>query len=116
MSRALCILLVLAASAASAEELPLRDPFRPFTAAVPSDPAGEITATRRLDLQAVVVSPERRIAVINDELHREGERVADAVIVKIERGAVHLRRGGEDFVLRLDGRTSSPVNRGDSTP
>ena len=115
MSKAHCILgLALAAGTLSAEELPLRDPLRPYTASLPSDPSG--VPTRRLELQAVVVSPERRIAVINDELRREGERVDDALIVRIERGAVHLRRAGEDFVLRLDGRTSSGINRGDSTP
>ena len=105
--------LVLATSVAGAEELPLRDPLRPYTATLPSDASG--APVRRLELQAVVVSPERRIAVINDELRREGERVGDAVIVRIERGAVHMRRAGEDFVLRLDGRTSSE-NRGDTPP
>ena len=107
MSKTVGILsLALTALGASAEDLPLRDPLRPYDAVLPSG-SSDTAAPRRLELQAVVVSPERRIAVINDELRREGERVDDAVIVRIERGAVHLRRGSENFVLRLDGRTGS---------
>jgi len=109
-------LLSLAAMRLDAEDspLPLRDPLRPFTAALESGPSG--TAPRRLELQAVVVSPQRRIAVINDELRREGDHVDGALIVQIENRSVRLRRAGEDFVLWLDGRIDSVTTPGDSTP
>ena len=105
-------LLVLGAPIA-AEELPLRDPLRPYTSGPASAP--DATAERGLELTAVVVGSERRIAVINGELRREGDRFDGITIVRIERGAVHLQRAGENWTLRLAGRAPRD-DSGDSTP
>jgi MSHA biogenesis protein MshK len=98
----LLCLLVLDAPCVLAQELPLRDPLRPYTAG----PAGvSVGATQQsLELTAVVIGSERRIAVINGEIRREGDRFDGITLVRIERGAVHLQRAGEDWVMRLDGR------------
>jgi MSHA biogenesis protein MshK len=96
-----------------ADELPLRDPLRPYTPGPASAP--NATAERGLELTAVVIGSERRIAVINGELRREGDRFDGVTLVRIERGAVHLQRSGEDWTLRLAGRTQRD-DSGDSTP
>jgi MSHA biogenesis protein MshK len=111
-STLLC-LLALGALRVGAQELPLRDPLRPYTAGPASASVGP--AEQGLELTAVVVGRERRIAVINGAIRREGDRFDGVTLVRIERGAVHLQRAGEDWVVRLDGRAERD-DSGDSTP
>jgi MSHA biogenesis protein MshK len=108
----ICV-LALAAAAVGAEELPLRDPLRPYTPG-PANPAIG-AAERGLELTAVVIGPQRKIAVINGELRREGERFDGITVVRIERGAVRLQRAGEEWIVHLNGRTQRD-DSGDSTP
>jgi hypothetical protein len=110
---ALLCLLALGASRGGAEELPLRDPLRPYTAGPGS--ASVEAAEQELRLTAVVVGAERRIAVINGAIRREGDHFDGITLVRIERGAVHLQRAGEDWIVRLDGRAQRDES-GDSTP
>jgi MSHA biogenesis protein MshK len=96
------------ACAAEAQELPLRDPMRPF---VPDSGggAGE-AAPRGFELSAVFISATRRIAVINGDLVREGDRVGNAQITRIDSQSVRLRRGNEELVLRLNDGRAMPSN------
>jgi MSHA biogenesis protein MshK len=112
-SATLLCFLVLAAARVGAQELPLRDPLRPYTARPADAPAG--AAEQGLTLTAVVIGTERRIAVINGAIRREGDRFDGVTLVRIERGAVRLRRAGEDWTVRLDGRAHRD-DSGDSTP
>lgn len=85
---------------AGADELEIDDPTRPFIAAGASDstvreePPG-------LELTAVLVSASRRIAVINGRFYTEGERVNGELITAIEPGAIRLRRGDADVLIRI---------------
>jgi hypothetical protein len=96
-----------------ADELPLKDPMRPYAQAEPQGPRD--TGPRRPRLSAVLISSERRLAVIDGKFYREGEEVGDARLMRIEADAVHLRRGTEDFEVRLRAGDRPPqVTRGDS--
>lgn len=115
MSERLLVALVatLAVATLAAQEPPLRDPMQPFEYV--QVPGARGTAPRRLELTAVLVAPERRVAVINGSIRREGDWIEGAQITRIEAQAVHLRRGGEDIVVRLKPRRTEPqIDEGDS--
>jgi hypothetical protein len=42
-------------------------------------------------VNSILVAPDRRLAVLNGEIVREGDAVGPRVVVRIERGAVVLR-------------------------
>lgn len=99
MSRlALLVLCALAAPVATAADLP--DPTRPSWA----QPAPQGNATPRqtvFRLESVLISAERRVAVINGTVVQEGELVDGAAVLRIEPGIVTLRRAGRKLVLTL---------------
>ena len=94
---AIAVLLVL--GAAHADEAPLRDPMQPYRPAQIAAAAG--AAQPRYALTAVLISPARKIAVVNGRAYRQGERVSGAELVRIEPDAVHLREGNANIVIRL---------------
>ena len=115
MSRAAllsALVACVAVAAAAAEELPLRDPMRPYAA--PADGGAPRAGPRELRLTAVLISPQRRIAVINGGIYGEGEEVDGARVVRIEPDAVRVRRGAQDLVVPLNGRAEPEINEGDS--
>jgi MSHA biogenesis protein MshK len=77
----------------------LRDPTRPPVFMVPGGPA----AARESDLvlQTVLISPERRAAIINGQLLRLGESIAGMQLMSISEGEVQLRGRGESRTLHL---------------
>lgn len=68
------------------------------TDAAPPDAAA--AAPPELALQAVISDGDRRIAVINRMLVREGESISGAVVVRISHEAVELRWGEQTIQLR----------------
>jgi hypothetical protein len=94
-------LLIASLAVAAAEELPVRDPMRPFG----HDAGGAVGATApagpRFALTGVVISPLRRVAIVNGKPYRQGESVDGAEIVAIEAHAVRLRDGGTELVIPL---------------
>jgi hypothetical protein len=105
-----------AAWSAQADEPPLHDPMRPFggdaasaSAAAPAEP--------RFSLTAVLVSPTRRVAVVNGKTYFEGDAVDGAEIVAIELDAVRVREGGAERVVSL-GRPAGgrPSVQGETVP
>jgi hypothetical protein len=110
---AILLASALLAGGLGAEEVPMRDPMRPYEYAQ-AQGAGVI-APRRLALTAVLVAPNRRVAVINGAIHREGDWIEGAQITRIEPQLVHLRRGGDDIVVRLEARRAEPqIDEGES--
>lgn len=107
--------LLVAAAAARADE-PLRDPMQPYRI-VPGAPSVAGPAVPRYRLTAVLISPTRRIAVVNGKPYQQGERVADAEITRIDMEAVHLRAKGEEVVLHLGSAAARrAVREGESDP
>lgn len=95
--RALALLL-LSTSATLPAQGTLSDPTAP--PARPSRGSGG-HATVHWQLQSTLVGPDRRVAVINDTVLREGESIDGAQLVAIEYSTVLLDVGGRTLRLRL---------------
>jgi hypothetical protein len=97
-----CALIVgcmLAAGGGRAADAPVHDPMQPYRF-VASGAAGNAAAPR-FALTAVLISPTRRVAIVNGKPYERGESVNGAEIVRIEPDAVHLREHGNELVLPL---------------
>lgn len=88
-------LSVLLSHAALAQAL--GDPMRPPTAVASETPAQE-TGSR---LQSVLISPTRRVAVIDGRTVTLGQRFGDATVIAIAESEVTLQRGAERQKLKL---------------
>lgn len=95
---AIVVLGCVLCAAAAAEELPLRDPTRPYDRAA-APPA--VPGAPRYVLTGVLVSDRRRVAVINGGLFAEGDRVDGARVERIEPHRVHLSRDGNEWIVAL---------------
>lgn len=111
------VVLLAALGFAAVARLPaqtLDDPTRPYRSPASSGPASE--ARRILELNGVLVSSNRRIAVINGDLYREGDTVNGALVVRIDPRSVHLKRGDQTVVVEMSGERPKPlINRGEPT-
>lgn len=78
----------------------LADPTRP---PVVSEPVSqqEATAPTGPQLQSVLISPTRRVAIISGQNVMLGEKFGDARVVKITENEVVLRNGQDVQVLKL---------------
>lgn len=93
---AVIALLVIASSSCFADEV-LRDPTRPYAANVPGK-----TITTRFMVNAIIISTERRVAIVNGRRVGVGASVHDATIVAIEKDHLVLERNGKRIVARLN--------------
>ncbi len=98
-SRNLALVLVLWSGLPS-DLYALNDPTQP------TDPAlyfgyGHDRKSTGWSLQSILLSPERRIAIINGERVREGDHVGSARVVRIRDSHVLLNNGGRTVTLRL---------------
>lgn len=91
---------VLLAAAAGSHAQAIVDPTRPPHAIASSEAAPGAAANQ---LQSILISPGRRVAVINGETVALGGRIGDATVVKIGPTAVTLKRGDELEVLDMFG-------------
>jgi hypothetical protein len=114
------VLLTLA-GAVCADELPVRDPMRPFgsaAAAAAGDRVPTVAGQPRFALTGVLISPLRRVAFLNGKPYLQGAVVDGAEIVAIESSVVRLREHGVELVVSL-GRSRSvrmPLVQGDTVP
>ena len=101
------ILLALGAALAVCAPLAaaqaLRDPTRPPIIFGRTGDGGTASRSRNAEwvLQSVLLSPERRYAIINGEVLSLGGSVAGAELVAIREGEVTLRAGGVLRTVRL---------------
>lgn len=97
LGRAAIAFAMLAAGGAHAEAL--RDPTRPVQhAGGAADPARGSAEPR---LQSVLISAQRREAVIDGQTVRAGDKVGNARVVRILETEVVLREGNEVRILRM---------------
>ncbi len=90
--------VLMPAMRSSAASLP--DPTRPpqrFVAPVASGSA----VPKNWQLGAILIAPQRRVAVINGRSLSVADQVSGAKVVAIESDQVRLRRGSKEFVLDL---------------
>jgi hypothetical protein len=97
--------LLAIAGVARAEELPVRDPMRPFGSAAAGAGGAVAVSAPRFALTAVLIAPTRRVAIVNGKPYTQGEAVDGAEIVAIDHDAVRLRERGTELVISL-GRPS----------
>ena len=93
------LVLMLFSTCAHAQEL--TDPTRPpASIAAQSGPPDEKSKTDP-ELQSVLISPTRRVAIIDGQAVALGEKYGEARVVKIAEDEVVLRNGQEQQVLKL---------------
>lgn len=98
MARRLTGLLATALlAAAGASAAPFADPTRPSSA----EETGGGAAPPGLRLESVLLSPQRKLAVISGREVRLGERFGDARVLRITPTEVAVERNGEVEVLKL---------------
>ena len=84
------------------------DPTRPPTQAeISAWQSGRTVEDTGADwqLQTVLISEARRVAVINGQRYRTDDRIGSARIIAIDPGRVTLERDGEQFSLTIASRT-----------
>jgi MSHA biogenesis protein MshK len=103
---ALCALAALLAGSSASQAAfaqALGDPMRPPATPGPSPAEGsKESASAAARLQSVLISPGRRVAVIDGRVVRLGERIGDARLVAISESQVVLRRPSGRETLKLN--------------
>ncbi len=98
IAHATALLLFALTSVVSAEEL--RDPTRPHTYK-----AGRtVEGVPSFSVNAIFVSDDRRLAIINGQRVRVGDSVSGATVVSIQKEQVTLSVSGKQFTARLKTR------------
>jgi MSHA biogenesis protein MshK len=95
-SLALCLALACSTALAQIATDPTRPPseYATGTAETAADGGG-------LTLQSVLISPSYKAAIISGVMVKEGEKLGDAVLVKVAENEVVLRTAGASQVLKL---------------
>jgi MSHA biogenesis protein MshK len=96
---AVALTAMLTAAFTHAQEL--RDPTRPPAMAESAGEHGTSTATAGPVLQSVLISPTRKIAMIDGQALKPGDKFGDARVVKITENELVLRNGQEVQTLKL---------------
>jgi hypothetical protein len=86
--------------AAQGAEPTLRDPMRPFQPVIGEGGPGTAPAPR-FRLTAVLISPSRRVAIINGKPYQQGEKIGAAEVTHIDAQSVGLREGELQLVVHL---------------
>ncbi len=103
---ALCVVLLAPVAAPGAAVLgDLPDPTRPLGGhtVVRTPTPAPVQAAPNV-LQSILISPQRRLAVISGKTVTVGEAVGDAVVTEILPYEVVLQRGGQEIRMRLMSR------------
>ena len=77
----------------------LDDPTRPANIANATSSATAVTSS--WDLSSILVSPQRRVAIINGKTVKSGEILLGAKVLMINETSVKLKSRGEIILLRL---------------
>jgi hypothetical protein len=118
--RAIALAALLVAIGAAADEPDPKDPMQPFRPGAAGYAGGPTVP--RFRLTAVLVSPARRVAIVNGRPYQIGERIDGAEVIRIEPQAVHLRDGDAELKIGLGTRqperaeVEAHPSEGDSVP
>lgn len=103
--RFIVIMMLMVASFATPARDDVRDPTRPPTQAEINAWFGTGVDSGKqapFQLQSILLASQRRIAIIDGQRLREGERIDNAEVRLIEAGRVVLQRDGERIELNID--------------
>ena len=111
--------LVSVVALAQSTDAFLTDPTRPpgsFGTAPEGFPSGEGKIPGEAQLQSIILSSGRKLAIIGGVAYKAGDRVGDARVLSIEGESVRLRDGSGVRTLRLSPalETSGSLPVGDS--
>ena len=93
---AIALVLISATTLCLADE-PVRDPTRPYTAVERST-----TSAPRFVVNAIIVSAERRVAIVNGRRVSVGSLLSGATIIAIEKDKLILEIGGKRITAGLN--------------
>jgi len=105
----LIAIVTLAAAGAAHAGTPLVDPTRPMSATDPAPAAAEPGGVR---VQAVVIRPGSRVAVVDGRLVHAGDRIANLLIEEVTPEGVRYSQDGHSRFARLKCPTPLTVRRG----
>lgn len=95
------IMLLIVAFYSMASVAQLDDPTRPADfRSVKQRPVQQVDNEVWV-LSSILISPQRRIAIINGSSVRVGDTLGDVKVVKIDTTAVVIKRGNENITLSL---------------
>lgn len=101
--------IIISNSGTCAASERLRDPTEPANYAVivsDDDSGNAIDPNDNIVLEAVVISGNKRLAIINDNILKVGDEIGDKEVMSIETHSVTLSDGiEEDMILRLSGKS-----------
>jgi MSHA biogenesis protein MshK len=101
----------LASTGALATAGELVDPTRP--ADVMPLMIGDVNGSGgTFELNSVLISPERRIAIVNGIRVKRGDQIDGAEVVEINPGVVRLKAEGETFEVRMTASVKTVVSGG----
>jgi len=107
----LCLALLCPMQTWSGEQLAdLPDPTRPYTQAAPR-PAARLGESSKLVLESTLVSPRRRLAVVNGHTLTVGDSIENVKITAITPYEVVADRNGHKLRLRLLPRDAASNKR-----
>ena len=78
-------------------------------------PSLGMAAADEFRLKGVLISSTNKTALINSTIAREGDRVAGATILAIEAGEVRIRKGSQQFIVKVGG-TAVPASPATPAP
>jgi len=71
-------------------------------------PVTRVQAYENLDVKGVLYSEDRPAAIIDTRLVHEGEQIAGATVIAIERDGVQFERGGRRWTQTVSPASVSP--------
>lgn len=98
---ALILLMLCGLSSPSPGQEALRDPTRPYAVSV-RVPA----AAPSFEVNAIIVSADRRIAIVNGQRVATGGSVNGATVITIEKDHLILEKDGKRITIALNDRAS----------
>jgi MSHA biogenesis protein MshK len=107
----LTFVVSLASTGALATAEELVDPTRPADV-MPLMIGGASGSGGTFELNSVLISPERRIAIVNGIRVKQGDQIDGAEVLEINPGGVRLKAEGETFEVRMTASVKTVVSGG----
>lgn len=91
------VLTLISASPLCLADVPFRDPTRPYTAAKHAT-----ASSPRFVVNAIIISAERRVAIVNGRRVGVGSSLGGATVIAIEKDQLVLEKNGKRITAGLN--------------
>ncbi len=95
------LLFGLATDILGEDVVPKRDPTKPFMTEKAIEPTKKAMTKEMYVLSAIIVSRNRRLALINSKFVKVGDAIGEASVVQINRNSVLLAVPGQKMTIYL---------------